>query len=61
LRAAHPKWRWFRVSSAKDGGREVSKVKRLQSLRDENRRVNKLRAETMLDSAILKDLASRNW
>ena len=37
------------------------KAKRLRSLEDENRRLKKLLAETMLDVAMLKDIASKKW
>lgn len=46
---------------AKYGGLEVSEAKRLRSLEDENRRLKKLLAETMLDNAMLKDLATKKW
>lgn len=46
---------------AKYGGLEVSEAKRLRSLEDENRRLKKLLAETMLDNAMLKDMASKKW
>ena len=45
---------------AKYGGLEVSEAKRLRSLEDENRRLKKLLAETMLDNAMLKDIATKN-
>lgn len=45
---------------AKYGGLEVSDAKRLRSLEDENRRLNKLLAEATLDNAMLKDLATKN-
>jgi len=35
---------------------EVSEARRLKSLEDENRRLKKLLAESMLDNAALKDL-----
>ena len=44
---------------AKYGGLDVSEAKRLRSLEDENRRLKKLLAETMLDNAMLKDIASK--
>jgi putative transposase len=44
---------------AKYSGLEVSDAKRLRSLEDENRRLKKLLAETMLDNAMLKDIASK--
>jgi len=46
---------------AKYGGLEVSEAKRLRALEDENRRLKKLLAETMLDNAMLKDVASKKW
>jgi putative transposase len=39
---------------AKCGGLEVSDAKRLKALEDENAKLKKLLAETMLDNAILK-------
>jgi len=45
---------------AKYGGMEVSDVKRLKGLEDENRRLKKLLAEAMLDNAALKDLLGKN-
>ena len=46
---------------AKFGGMDVSDAKRLKSLEDENAKLKKLLAETMLDNAILKDVASKKW
>ena len=46
---------------AKFGGLEVSDAKRLKALEDENAKLKKLLAETMLDNAILKDINSRKW
>jgi len=46
---------------AKYGGLEVSEAKRLRSLEDENRRLKKLLAETMLDNAMLKDIATKKF
>ena len=54
--AVHPiKWK------AKFGGLDVSDAKRLKALEDENAKLKKLLAETMLDNAILKDINSRKW
>jgi putative transposase len=39
---------------------EASEAKRLKGLEDENRRLKKLLAEAMLDSAALKDLLGKN-
>ena len=46
---------------AKCGGLDVSDAKRLKALEDENSKLKKLLAETMLDNAILKDINSRKW
>jgi len=43
---------------AKFGGLQVSDAKRLKTLEEENRRLKRLLAETMLDNAALKDIAS---
>jgi putative transposase len=45
---------------AKYGGLDVSEARRLKSLEDENRRLKKLLAESMLDNAALKDLSVAN-
>ena len=46
---------------AKFGGLEVSEAKRLRALEDENRKLKKLLAESMLDNAALKELLSKKW
>ena len=46
---------------AKYGGLGISDAKRLKALEDENAKLKKLLAETMLDNAILKDINSRKW
>jgi putative transposase len=43
---------------AKYGGLDVSDARRLKSLEDENVKLKKLLAESMLDNAMLKDIAS---
>ena len=45
---------------SKYGGLEVSEARRLKSLEDENRRLKRLLAESMLDNAALKDLLGKN-
>jgi putative transposase len=40
----------------KFGGMDVSEAKKLRSLEDENAKLKRLLAETMLDNAALKDL-----
>ena len=46
---------------AKSGGMDVSDARRLKALEDENSKLKKLLAETMLDNAILKDIAAKKW
>ena len=46
---------------AKYGGLEVSEAKRLRALEDENAKLKRLLADTMLDNAGLKDLLSKKW
>ena len=46
---------------AKFGGLEVSDAKRLRVLEEENARLKRLLADTMLDNAGLKDLLSKKW
>jgi len=40
---------------------DVLDAKRLKALEDENAKLKKLLAETMLDNAMLKDVASKKW
>ena len=49
-------YRW----KAKYSGLGPSDAQRLKSLEDENRRLKKLLAESMLDVAALKDLLAKN-
>ena len=49
------KWR------SRYGGMEVSDARRLKSLEDENRRLKKLLAETMLDASTLKEMLGKNF
>ena len=51
----------FYKYKAKYGGLEVSDVRRLRALEDENGKLKKLLAEAMLDNAILKDVAAKKW
>ncbi len=46
---------------AKYGGMQVSEVRRLKDLEDENGKLKKLLAETMLDNAGLKSLLAKNF
>ena len=45
----------------KYGGLEVSEAKRLKALEDENRRLKKLLAESVLDNATLKEMLAKNF
>jgi len=49
------RWRW------KFGGMEVSDVRRLEQLEDENRRLKRLVADLTLDKEALKDVLGRKW
>lgn len=46
---------------AKYGGMQVCEVRRLKDLEDENGKLKKLLAETMLDNAGLKSLLAKNF
>ena len=51
----------FYKYKAKFGGLEVSDARKLKALEEENAKLKKLLAETMLDNAILKDVAAKKW
>jgi putative transposase len=46
---------------AKFGGMDISDARKLRTIEEENRKLKKLLAETMLDVAMLKDLNSKKW
>jgi putative transposase len=46
---------------AKFGGLDVSEAKRLKALEDENARLKRMLADSMLDNAALKDLLGKKW
>jgi putative transposase len=46
---------------SKFSGMEASEAKRLKALEDENRKLKKLLAESMLDVATLKELLGKNF
>jgi putative transposase len=46
---------------AKFGGMDVSDAKRWKALEDENAKLKKLLAETMLDASALRELLSKKW
>ena len=45
----------------KYGGLELSEAKRLRALEDENRRLKKLLAESVMDNATLKEMLTKNF
>jgi putative transposase len=49
------KWR------SKYGGMEVSDARNLKALEEENRKLKKLLAETVLDAATLKEMLGKNF
>ena len=49
------KWR------SKYGGMEVSEAKRLKQLEDENARLKKLLAESMMDVSTLREMLGKNF
>ena len=46
---------------ARFGGMDVSEAKRLKALEDENSKLKRLLADTMLDNVALKDLLGKKW
>ena len=46
---------------AKYSGMEVSDLKKLKGLEDENRRLKQMVADLSLDNRALKDVLSKNW
>lgn len=51
----------FYAWRSKYGGLEVSDAKRLKSLEEENRKLKKLLAESMLDVATLREALGKNF
>ena len=50
-------YRW----RSKYGGMDVSDARRLKTLEDENHKLKKLLAESMLDTATLKEMLGKNF
>jgi len=50
----------FYKYKSKYGGMEVSDVAKLRAMEDENTRLKRLLADTILDNAVLKDLLGKN-
>ena len=46
---------------AKYGGLEVSEAKRLKALEEENRKLKKLLAESMLENEVTKEALRKKW
>lgn len=46
---------------ARFGGLDVSEARRLKALEDENARLKRMLADSMLDIAALKDLLGKKW
>ena len=45
----------------KHGGMDVSDARKLKSIEDENRKLKKLLAESMVDNATLKEMLTKNF
>ena len=58
-KAAESQKRRCTTGRPKYGGLDVSEAKRLRTLEEENRKLKKLLAESMLDNAALKELLSK--
>ena len=46
---------------ARFGGMDIGEAKRLKALEDENAKLKRLLADTMLDNVALKDLLGKKW
>lgn len=46
---------------AKYGGMDVSEARRLKALEDENAKLKRMLADSMLDNVALKDLLGKKW
>ena len=50
-------YRW----KAQYGGLEVSQLRRLRQLEDENRKLKQIVADLTLDNTALKEITTKNW
>jgi putative transposase len=50
-------YRW----KAQYGGLDVSQLRRLRQLEEENRKLKQIVADLTLDNVALKDIATKNW
>ncbi len=51
----------FYAWKAKYGGLDVSQARKLKALEEENARLKELRAEAVLDNAVLRDVTAKKW
>ncbi len=51
----------FYKCKAKFRGMEVSNARKLKALEDEHAKLKRLLTKSMLDNALLKDVASKKW
>ena len=51
----------FSQWKAKFGGMDVSEARRLKALEDENTKLKRMLADSMLDNVALKDLLGKKW
>ena len=51
----------FYKGRSRYGGMEVSDAKRLRGLEEENAKLKKLLAESMLDVSTLREMLAKNW
>ena len=51
----------FYAWKSKFGGMTVSEAKRLKGLEDENSRLKRLLADTMLDMSAMRELLAKKW
>ena len=51
----------FYAWKAKYGGMDVSEARRLKALEDENAKLKRMLADSMLDNVALKDLLGKKW
>ena len=51
----------FYTWKAKYGGMDVSEARRLKALEDENAKLKRMLADSMLDNVALKDLLGKKW
>ena len=55
------KSRFTEEQRSRFGGMEISDARKLKALEEENRKLKKLLAETMLDASTLKEMLTKNF